>query len=56
MNETILADGRSGANRNWGKLTVKLDIILADGRSGANRNPTHDAPTYHSSSFPLQSF
>ena len=37
----ILADGRSGANRNNDAQQERLDVremILADGRSGANRN------------------
>ena len=37
----ILADGRSGANRNMMSSWIGLayaKVILADGRSGANRN------------------
>ena len=34
----ILADGRSGANRNSMVVWVGAGVILADGRSGANRN------------------
>ena len=36
----IIADGRSGANRNpAGEFSAKR-MIIADGRSGANRNPS----------------
>ncbi len=34
----IIADGRTGANRNRLALGALLNAIIADGRTGANRN------------------
>ena len=34
----IVADGRSGANRNGSEVINAARTIVADGRSGANRN------------------
>ena len=34
----ILADGRTGANRNKDANRWDWEVILADGRTGANRN------------------
>ena len=36
--DTIIADGRSGANRNHAVAGALDLVIIADGRSGANRN------------------
>ena len=35
---SIVADGRSGANRNYSSKMTRLAEIVADGRSGANLN------------------
>ena len=39
---SIIADGRSGANRNKTTTTNSKSLIIADGRSGANRNVRHN--------------
>ena len=41
-----LADGRSGASRNWYQLACPMPCSLADGRSGASRNVTTEAVSY----------
>ena len=35
---SIIADGRSGSNRNLIEVVEEADEIIADGRSGSNRN------------------
>ena len=40
---SIIADGRSGSNRNKLNLLTDIEDIIADGRSGSNRNSKHNA-------------